>query len=160
MLAAIRQRKKGEDPVDNMNYGSLPTILPLTGTAAASRSAHTTSALKSSTSCCSIETKGFNYLDGCLSIMLLLLGLFTRLFNVTHPRGVVFDEAHFTKFTNWYVSGKYYLDIHPPLAKLAMAAFMKYVQGIDLRATHHNISTPQHNTAHTTQEHNLNLFLS
>jgi dolichyl-phosphate-mannose--protein O-mannosyl transferase len=33
----------------------------------------------------------------------------------------VFDETHFTKFATWYVTGHYYVDIHPPLAKLVFA---------------------------------------
>ena len=31
---------------------------------------------------------------------------------------------HFTKFSTWYVSGHYFVDIHPPLAKLAFAAVL------------------------------------
>ncbi len=30
-------------------------------------------------------------------------------------------QAHFNKFSTWYVSRHYYVDIHPPLAKLAFA---------------------------------------
>jgi dolichyl-phosphate-mannose-protein mannosyltransferase len=34
---------------------------------------------------------------------------------------VVFDEVYFGNFTNWYLQGSYFTDIHPPLAKLIMA---------------------------------------
>ena len=33
-------------------------------------------------------------------------------------------QAHFNKFSTWYISQHYYVDIHPPLAKLAFAAML------------------------------------
>lgn len=33
----------------------------------------------------------------------------------------MFDEVHFGKFTNWYMKGEYFFDIHPPLGKLMLA---------------------------------------
>ena len=33
-------------------------------------------------------------------------------------------QAHFNKFTTWYISQHYFVDIHPPLAKLVFAAVL------------------------------------
>ena len=33
---------------------------------------------------------------------------------------VVFDEYHFGKFVNGYITGEYFFDIHPPLGKLLL----------------------------------------
>ena len=56
-----------------------------------------------------------------LIAVLLALGLATRLFMLSHPNQVVFDEVHFGKFVNAYFTGAYYFDIHPPLGKLLLA---------------------------------------
>lgn len=39
------------------------------------------------------------------------------------PDSVVFDEYHFGRFLNNYLTGNYLFDIHPPLGKLTMAAW-------------------------------------
>jgi dolichyl-phosphate-mannose-protein mannosyltransferase len=39
------------------------------------------------------------------------------------PNAVVFDEAHFGKFTAHYMRGSYVFDIHPPLGKMTFAFF-------------------------------------
>lgn len=58
-------------------------------------------------------------------IILLICGFLTRFFRWEYPREVVFDEQHFGKFASWYLRGDYYLDIHPPLAKLVMTLIAK-----------------------------------
>jgi dolichyl-phosphate-mannose--protein O-mannosyl transferase len=56
----------------------------------------------------------------------MTLGMMTRFFKIHFPQTTVFDEVHFGNFTNWYVKGLYFHDIHPPLAKLIMAGVAKY----------------------------------
>lgn len=56
-----------------------------------------------------------------LLIVLLFLAVATRFFAFGYPDQIVFDEFHFAQFTDRYFDGKYYFDIHPPLAKLVMA---------------------------------------
>ncbi|KAL1637457.1 Dolichyl-phosphate-mannose--protein mannosyltransferase 1 [Neofusicoccum ribis] len=55
-----------------------------------------------------------------------LLGLLTlvaagvRLFRIYQPGSVVFDEVHFGGFASKYIKGKFFMDVHPPLAKLLL----------------------------------------
>ncbi|KAL9014422.1 MAG: hypothetical protein Q9173_000930 [Seirophora scorigena] len=55
-----------------------------------------------------------------------LLGLLTavaalvRLFRIYQPSSVVFDEVHFGGFASKYIKGKFFMDVHPPLAKLLL----------------------------------------
>ncbi len=58
--------------------------------------------------------------------LLLAAGLVTRFYALNYPASVVFDEYHFGKFTNGYVTGRYFFDIHPPLGKLIIAASAWY----------------------------------
>ena len=41
-----------------------------------------------------------------------------RLFRIYQPTSVVFDEVHFGGFASKYIKGKFFMDVHPPLAKL------------------------------------------
>lgn len=59
-------------------------------------------------------------------MILILLGLLTRLVALWYPNEVVFDEVHFGKFVSAYYRGEYYFDIHPPLGKLLIAGFAKF----------------------------------
>lgn len=45
-----------------------------------------------------------------------------RLSNLKLPNSVVFDEVHFGGFAKKYVLGKFFMDVHPPLAKMLFAA--------------------------------------
>ena len=47
-----------------------------------------------------------------------LLALFVRLFRIYQPSSVVFDEVHFGGFASKYIKGKFFMDVHPPLAKM------------------------------------------
>ena len=47
-----------------------------------------------------------------------VLAFFVRLFRIYQPSSVVFDEVHFGGFASKYIKGKFFMDVHPPLAKL------------------------------------------
>ncbi|TKX20139.1 dolichyl-phosphate-mannose--protein mannosyltransferase [Elsinoe australis] len=46
------------------------------------------------------------------------VAFFVRLFRIYQPSSVVFDEVHFGGFASKYIEGKFFMDVHPPLAKL------------------------------------------
>ena len=56
---------------------------------------------------------------------LTILALITRFWGLLSPREVVWDEVHFERFAGAYFTGNYYVDVHPPLANLLMAAAAK-----------------------------------
>jgi dolichyl-phosphate-mannose-protein mannosyltransferase len=62
-------------------------------------------------------------------LLILILGLISRSAFIWHPNEVVFDEVHFGKFVNFYLTGKYFFDIHPPLGKLIIA-LAAYISGL------------------------------
>jgi dolichyl-phosphate-mannose--protein O-mannosyl transferase len=61
-------------------------------------------------------------IDCILILLLTALGMLTRIFRLEYPPYIVFDEAYFRNFMNWYLSGDYFSDIQPALAKLIMSA--------------------------------------
>ena len=50
---------------------------------------------------------------------------YLRFVSIDNPNKIVFDEVHFTQFATWYLSGNYFVDIHPPLVKLIYAGVLK-----------------------------------
>lgn len=54
--------------------------------------------------------------------LLFVAGLYVRLQNLGHPNSVVFDEVHFGGFAKKYIKGAFFMDVHPPLAKMLFAA--------------------------------------
>eukprot|EP00127_Corallochytrium_limacisporum_P004143 Clim_evm88s157 gene=Clim_evmTU88s157 len=57
-----------------------------------------------------------------LLAIILAASLCTRLYHIAHPSRVVFDEVHFGKFAAFYIRNAYFFDVHPPLAKMMIAA--------------------------------------
>jgi dolichyl-phosphate-mannose-protein mannosyltransferase len=53
---------------------------------------------------------------------LIVAALATRFWSLFTPDAVVFDEVYFKAFAAHYLDGRYYFDIHPPLAKLILGA--------------------------------------
>eukprot|EP00731_Ephydatia_muelleri_P037232 Em0424g3a len=45
----------------------------------------------------------------------------TRLYSISIPTHVAWDETHFGKHASWYIQGKFFFDVHPPLGKLIIA---------------------------------------
>ena len=56
-----------------------------------------------------------------LLLVLTVLSFATRLWDLSHPSSIVFDEIHFGTFAAHYLKGSFYFDVHPPLAKLMLA---------------------------------------
>ncbi|KAI1302081.1 hypothetical protein EDD11_005752 [Mortierella claussenii] len=46
------------------------------------------------------------------------LALVVRLWAIGYPTSVVFDEVHFGGFASKYIRGRFFMDVHPPLAKM------------------------------------------
>ncbi|KAF5372032.1 hypothetical protein D9615_008125 [Tricholomella constricta] len=61
-----------------------------------------------------------------LLFLVVLVAAGVRLFRLSKPNSVVFDEVHFGKFASKYIKTQYFVDVHPPLAKLliTLAAFV------------------------------------
>ncbi|KAF9986427.1 hypothetical protein BGZ75_001816 [Mortierella antarctica] len=49
------------------------------------------------------------------------LALVVRLWHIGYPTSVVFDEVHFGGFASKYIRGRFFMDVHPPLAKMLIA---------------------------------------
>lgn len=63
-------------------------------------------------------------------IVLTLFAFLTRFYKIDYPNEVVFDEVHFGKFASYYLQRTYFFDLHPPFAKLLIAA-VGYLIGYD-----------------------------
>jgi dolichyl-phosphate-mannose-protein mannosyltransferase len=56
--------------------------------------------------------------DFQILLVVTLVAFAVRLFRIYQPSSVVFDEVHFGGFASKYIKGKFFMDVHPPLAKL------------------------------------------
>ncbi|KAL2009160.1 hypothetical protein VTN00DRAFT_7354 [Thermoascus crustaceus] len=56
--------------------------------------------------------------DYKLLLVLTAIAAIVRLFRIYQPSSVVFDEVHFGGFASKYIKGRFFMDVHPPLAKL------------------------------------------
>ncbi|MGH7813517.1 MAG: phospholipid carrier-dependent glycosyltransferase [Candidatus Binataceae bacterium] len=61
-------------------------------------------------------------LDTIIISALVIAAAFFRFWRIGHPAEIVFDEVHFVGQARKYIHGEYFLDPHPPLAKLVIAA--------------------------------------
>ncbi|KAG0043775.1 hypothetical protein BGZ83_011051 [Gryganskiella cystojenkinii] len=59
-----------------------------------------------------------------------VLSLIVRLWGIGYPSSVVFDEVHFGGFASKYIRGRFFMDVHPPLAKM-LIALVGWVFGLD-----------------------------
>ncbi|ORZ00590.1 glycosyltransferase family 39 protein [Syncephalastrum racemosum] len=66
--------------------------------------------------------------DAAVAIGLSCLSLAIRLYKIADPPEVVFDEVHFGTFANHYLHGRFFVDVHPPLAKL-LITFVAWLSG-------------------------------
>ena len=60
--------------------------------------------------------------DTIIISALLIAAAITRFWHLGHPAEIVFDEVHFVAQGRHYLHGESFLDPHPPLAKLIIAA--------------------------------------
>ncbi|KIX06467.1 uncharacterized protein Z518_04443 [Rhinocladiella mackenziei CBS 650.93] len=56
--------------------------------------------------------------DYQMMALLTIVAAVVRLFKIYQPTSVVFDEVHFGGFATKYIKGRFFMDVHPPLAKL------------------------------------------
>lgn len=56
--------------------------------------------------------------DFQIVLAVAVLAAIVRLFRIYQPSSVVFDEVHFGGFASKYIKGRFFMDVHPPLAKL------------------------------------------
>ncbi|KAJ4298433.1 Dolichyl-phosphate-mannose--protein mannosyltransferase 1 [Collariella sp. IMI 366227] len=61
--------------------------------------------------------------DFSLVLGIIMLAAAVRLFRIYQPTSVVFDEVHFGGFASKYIKGRFFMDVHPPLAKLMITLF-------------------------------------
>jgi dolichyl-phosphate-mannose-protein mannosyltransferase len=67
----------------------------------------------------SFNNNDFPFFAGLLLVTVLAFG--TRLYMLGEPQHVAWDETHFGKHASWYIQGKFFFDVHPPLGKLIIA---------------------------------------
>ncbi|KAI6151530.1 glycosyltransferase family 39 protein [Pisolithus tinctorius] len=48
-----------------------------------------------------------------LLVVVLIVATIVRMFRISHPDSVVFDEVHFGKFAGRYIKTRYFVDVHP-----------------------------------------------
>jgi dolichyl-phosphate-mannose-protein mannosyltransferase len=70
----------------------------------------------------------FTALDTFLALLIALISAGARLWTLSAPEHVSFDEVHFGNFTTWYVQHEFHFDIHPPFGKMLMAYIAKLGQ--------------------------------
>ncbi|OHT09246.1 Dolichyl-phosphate-mannose-protein mannosyltransferase [Tritrichomonas foetus] len=75
-----------------------------------------------------VKTIRFTHADMLILVFLTFFSFWLHNFLIQFPDKPVFDEAHFGSFTNFYVHGEYFTDIHPPLGKLILFVFAKLNQ--------------------------------
>lgn len=68
------------------------------------------------------KNRSFTGKEFLLFLALVVFTAFVRLRNLDTPNSVVFDEVHFGGFAKKYILGKFFMDVHPPLAKMLFAA--------------------------------------
>ncbi|RWS05915.1 protein O-mannosyl-transferase 2-like protein, partial [Dinothrombium tinctorium] len=50
-----------------------------------------------------------------------LIAFASRLYKISEPNHVCWDETHFGKMGSWYINRTFFFDVHPPLGKMLIA---------------------------------------
>lgn len=63
--------------------------------------------------------------------LIMVIAAAVRLYKLNWPASVVFDEVHFGGFARKYIIGRFFFDVHPPLAKMlfAVAGYLSGFRG-------------------------------
>lgn len=65
-----------------------------------------------------------------LLMMVVGLSFSTRLYKITEPPHVCWDETHFGKMGSYYINRTFFFDVHPPLGKM-LIGLAGYMTGYD-----------------------------
>ena len=82
--------------------------------------------LKTTPSLTTPVKRGFQWKEWPLLALIVVFALFVRCSRLWDPDSVVFDEVHFGGFTRKYILRTFFMDVHPPLAKMIFAAIGKF----------------------------------
>ncbi|KAI8355651.1 glycosyltransferase family 39 protein [Choanephora cucurbitarum] len=69
-------------------------------------------------------------LDWVILIVLTFWTIYIRLWRLSQPEAVAFDEVHFGGFASKYIKKSFFMDVHPPLAKI-LITWASQVAGFD-----------------------------
>ena len=70
-----------------------------------------------------ITTRAISVADWKLLAAINVVAAAVRLYRLDYPTSVVFDEVHFGGFASKYIHGMFFMDVHPPLAKMLFSLF-------------------------------------
>ncbi|XP_014473640.1 PREDICTED: protein O-mannosyltransferase 1 [Dinoponera quadriceps] len=76
-----------------------------------------------------------------IAAVLLITGIFTRLYRLEEPRSIVFDELHYGRYVGLYMKRTFFFDSHPPLGKQLVSA-AAYLAGFDGQFKFDRIGSP------------------
>ncbi|XP_076645403.1 protein O-mannosyltransferase rt [Halictus rubicundus] len=76
-----------------------------------------------------------------ISVILLITGIFTRLYRLEEPHSIVFDELHYGKYVGLYMRRTFFFDSHPPLGK-QLISVVAYLAGFDGQFKFDRIGSP------------------
>ncbi|KAF8996828.1 glycosyltransferase family 39 protein [Cyathus striatus] len=89
------------------------------------------------------DVAGMNITSGEWKLLfgVVLVACAVRMFRISYPDSVVFDEVHFGKFASKYIKTQYFVDVHPPLAKL-LITLAGFIFGYDGQFDFKEIAKP------------------
>lgn len=64
-----------------------------------------------------------------IEVLLFLSAFFLRTHSIAYPSSCVFDEMHYARFIGMYFAKEPVIDVHPPLGRLIVFYFVKYLSG-------------------------------